>query len=80
MIACQDKDVGILVVANLLSSDWIWQVRQLTYHEVFVAYVFEPSTLNTLNLKQVVMHLNCLEIEFVGLDVSSQLVFTFTTS
>ena len=67
MIARQNEDVGILVVANLLPSDWIWQVRQLTNHEVFAAFVFEPSALDTLNLEQVLMHLNCLEVEFEGL-------------
>ena len=79
VIACQNEDVSILVVANLLSSDWIRQVRQLNNHELFIAYVSEPSTLCTINLKQVVMHLNCLEIEFIGLYVTSELIFSLTT-
>ena len=79
MIACQYKDVGILVVANLLSSDWIWQVRQLYNHELFIANVLEPSALLILNLKQVIMHLNCLEIEFVRLDMSTKLILTLAT-
>ena len=63
----EDEDVGILVVANLLPSDWIGQVGQVRDLEVLVAFVNEPSTLCTLNLKQVLMHLNCLEVEFEGL-------------